>query len=78
LLEEEQQPDQQQRDPSADGLVPVGDLLPVGDIEQRIDALFAELNGDALRFQELYYSERRYLQDLDAQRRAGYGTALGA
>jgi len=78
LLEEEQQPDQQPRDPSADGLVPVGDLLPVGDMEQRIDALFAELNGDALRFQELYYSERRYLQDLDAQRRAGYGTALGA
>jgi DNA primase len=41
------------------------------DMEQRIEALFADLNGDALRFQELYYSERRYLDQLDAQRRAG-------
>jgi DNA primase len=43
-----------------------------GDIEQRIDALFAELNADALRFQELYYGERRYLNELDQRRRAGY------
>jgi DNA primase len=44
---------------------------PAADMEQRIEALFADLNGDALRFQELYYSERRYLEQLDAQRRAG-------
>ena len=43
-----------------------------GDMEHRIDALFAELNADALRFQELYYGERRYLADLDQRRRAGY------
>jgi DNA primase len=41
-------------------------------MEQRIDALFAELNADALRFQELYYGERRYLNELDQRRRAGY------
>ena len=45
---------------------------PDGDMEHRIDALFAELNADALRFQELYYGERRYLADLDQRRRAGY------
>ncbi|MEB3262572.1 MAG: DNA primase [Cyanobacteriota bacterium] len=61
LLEEEE------RERSA----PAG-LVPVGDIEQRIDSLFAELNGDALRFQELYYGERRYLLELDQRRRAGY------
>lgn len=43
-----------------------------GDMEQRIDGLFAELNADALRFQELYYGERRYLNELDQRRRAGY------
>jgi DNA primase len=53
-----------------------GALVPVGDMEQRIEALFADLNGDALRFQELYYSERRYLQDLDARRRASYEEAV--
>ncbi len=53
-----------------------GGLVPVGDMEQRIEALFADLNGDALRFQELYYSERRYLQDLDARRRASYEDAV--
>ena len=42
------------------------------DMEQRIDGLFAELNADALRFQELYYGERRYLNELDQRRRAGY------
>ncbi len=45
---------------------------PSGDMEQRIDALFAELNADALRFQDLYYGERRYLSELDQRRRAGY------
>jgi len=41
-------------------------------MEQRIEGLFAALNADALRFQELYYSERRYLEDLDQHRRAGF------
>jgi len=44
-------------------------------MEARIETLFAELNADALRFQELYYGERRYLHQLDAQRCAGYGAA---
>jgi DNA primase len=47
----------------------------VRDMETRIEALFAELNADALQFQELYYGERRYLEQLDAQRCAGYGAA---
>jgi DNA primase len=38
------------------------------DGEQRIDLLFNELNADAIRFHELYYNERRYLTELDAQR----------
>ena len=42
------------------------------DMEQRIQALFDDLNADALRFQELYYSERRHIQHLDQQRCAGY------
>ena len=46
------------------------------DMELRIEALFAELNSDALRFQELYYAERRYLEALDARRRAGYSEVL--
>jgi DNA primase len=37
-------------------------------MESRIDAMFAELNGDALRFQELYYNERRHISHLDQQR----------
>jgi DNA primase len=47
-------------------------LVPLMDMEQRIEALFADLNHDALRFQELYYSERRYLEALDTRRRTGY------
>jgi len=27
-------------------------------MESRIDSMFSELNGDAQRFQELYYNER--------------------
>ncbi len=54
------------------GLQPV-----VLDMEVRIEALFRELNADALRFQELYYGERRYLESLDDHRRAGYGAATG-
>jgi DNA primase len=45
-------------------------------MEQRIEALFAHLNADALRFQELYYSERRYLDQLDTHRRAGLAEVL--
>ncbi|MFQ6537292.1 MULTISPECIES: DNA primase [Aphanothece] len=47
-------------------------LVPVSDMESRIEALFADLNSDALHFQELYYNERRYLEQLDERRRAGY------
>ena len=42
------------------------------DMEQRIQALFDDLNADALRFQELYYSERKHIAHLDEQRCAGY------
>ena len=40
------------------------------DMESRIDALFAELNRDALQFQTLYYNERKHMEHLDSQRRA--------
>ncbi|MEY4772824.1 DNA primase [Vulcanococcus sp.] len=50
---------------------------PAGlDMETRIDAMFAELNSDALRFQELYYNERQHISHLDDQRRAGYEDVL--
>lgn len=42
------------------------------DMEQRIHAMFEDLNAEALRFQELYYTERRHIQHLDQQRCAGY------
>ena len=42
------------------------------DMEQRIHSMFEDLNAEALRFQELYYSERRHIQHLDQQRCAGY------
>ena len=45
-------------------------------METRIHDLFDALNGDALRFQEAYYSERRYLNQLDDGRRAGYEETL--
>ena len=35
-----------------------------GDAETRIESLFQRLNADALRFQDLYYNERQYLQQL--------------
>ena len=44
-------------------------------MEQRIQTLFEDLNADALRFQQLYYSERKHIAHLDAQRCAGYGSA---
>ena len=40
------------------------------DMEARIEALFAELNRDALQFQKLYYSERQHVEHLDSQRRS--------
>ena len=49
---------------------------PTLSMELRIEALFSELNADALSFQEAYYSERRYLQDLDQRRCAGYDEIL--
>ena len=46
---------------------------PAGlDMESRIEAMFADLNSDALRFQELYYNERKHMAYLDSQRRAGF------
>ena len=45
---------------------------PLLDAEASIEALFRELNSDALQFQEAYYSERRYLSDLDQRRCAAY------
>ena len=66
LLEEERQEAQA----TASGLAPLSDM------EVRIEALFAELNGDALRFQDLYYNERKHLEHLDFQRRAAYGEVL--
>ena len=62
LLEEERR----EADASASGLAPVSDM------ESRIESLFTDLNGDALRFQDLYYNERRYLTELDSRRCAGY------
>jgi DNA primase len=41
-------------------------------METRIDAMFADLNRDALRFQDLYYNERQHIGQLDQQRCAGY------
>ncbi|MDM7938047.1 MAG: DNA primase [Cyanobium sp. CZS 48M] len=40
-------------------------------MESRIDSMFSELNGDALRYQELYYNERRHISHLDSQRCCG-------
>ena len=42
------------------------------DMETRIEAMFAELNSDALRFQDLYYNERKHIEHLDSQRRASF------
>ena len=42
------------------------------DMELKIDSMFEELNKDALRFQELYYSERKHILHLDQQRCASF------
>jgi DNA primase len=39
--------------------------------------MFADLNSDALRFQELYYNERQHIAFLDEQRRAGFDELVG-
>ena len=64
--------------PGSVALQPLADLLPAPllDMEEHIDQLFASLNVDALRFQEAYYSERRYLGELDQRRCAGYEEIL--
>ena len=46
------------------------------DMEGRIQEMFEKLNADALRLQELYYSERKHIQHLDQQRCAGYEIAV--
>jgi DNA primase len=48
----------------APGAIQAADL----DMEQRVEALFVQLNADALRFQESYYAERRHLSALDQHR----------
>ncbi|MBW0167860.1 MAG: DNA primase [Vulcanococcus sp.] len=63
-------------DPPGDG-DPSRALQPAAlDMEARIEAMFADLNGDALRFQELYYNERQHIAHLDQQRRAGFEDVL--
>ena len=42
------------------------------DMEKRIHEMFEDLNAEALRFQDLYYTERRHIQHLDQQRCAGF------
>jgi DNA primase len=69
LLEEERDA------PPSAGAPPSGGGL---DMETRIHDLFDALNADALRFQEAYYAERRYLNQLDDGRRAGYEETLAA
>ena len=58
---------------TAGDLAPTDPLLSAGlDMESRIDAMFAALNSDALRFQELYYNERKHIAHLDSQRCAAH------
>ncbi|EAQ69071.1 DNA primase [Synechococcus sp. RS9909] len=52
------------------------DPQPSVDMEQRIQLMFETLNADALRFQQLYYSERQHLLFLDQQRCAGYAASV--
>ena len=57
---------------------PTHQVPVVADIDQRIDDLFTELNRDALDFQGLYYNERKHLDHLDQQRRAGYDEVVAS
>ncbi|MFM7651809.1 MAG: DNA primase [Vulcanococcus sp.] len=62
---------------ASDPAAPSDPLRSAGlDMESRIEAMFADLNSDALRFQELYYNERQHIAHLDAQRRAGFEEVL--
>ena len=38
------------------------------DSNKEIDDLFKDLNSDAIKFQELYYTERQHIISLDKQR----------
>ena len=38
------------------------------DSDKEIDVLFSDLNSDAIKFQELYYLERKHMSLLDKQR----------
>ena len=49
-------------------------LISLSPPERTIQALFDDLNRDALRYQELYYTERKHISHLDEQRCAGYST----
>nr|YP_002048897.1 DNA primase [Paulinella chromatophora]ACB42687.1 DNA primase [Paulinella chromatophora] len=40
-------------------------------MEDKIESIFLKLNADAIRFQELYYQERKYIHLLDNQRCTG-------
>ncbi|MGB7565818.1 MAG: toprim domain-containing protein, partial [Prochlorococcaceae cyanobacterium] len=72
-----QQEDHERSDPAAPEPSVAAALSPVGlDMESRIAVMFAELNGDALRFQELYYNERKHIGHLDRQRCAGLEEVL--
>ena len=63
------------QNPSAEAAA--SELASAGmDMESRIDSMFADLNRDALRFQDLYYNERKHIEHLDSQRRASYEEAL--
>ena len=57
---------------SGPAAAPGSGLSPAIDMETRIDAMFADLNRDALHFQDLYYNERQHIGHLDQQRCAGY------
>jgi DNA primase len=60
------------------GAEPPAGLTPVVAMELRIEDLFVQLNADALRFQEDYYSERRHLGELDRRRCADYAEVTAA
>jgi DNA primase len=63
--------------PAASNDAGTGDASNPGlDMEARIEALFAELNRDALQFQKLYYSERKHVEHLDGQRRSRLGEVI--
>ncbi len=72
-----QQEDHERSEPAALEPSVAAAHSPVGlDMESRIAVMFAELNGDALRFQELYYNERKHIGHLDRQRCAGLEEVL--